>query len=201
MKLSGRAIKHYREKGDIVIDPFDERWLGANSYDLTLAPILLTYANAGPNPTGKEMLDMKKKPETVEHEISEHGVVLTPGVLYLGMTNEIAGTVSGFVPGIEGRSSIARLGISIHETAGFGDVGFVNQWTLEISVKHHIRIYAGVRICQVYFEQVLDVPGEGETINYDNRPNYKSKYNERLSRPCESRLYRDFEDKDASRRE
>lgn len=59
------------------------------------------------------------------------------------------------MPFIEGRSSVGRLGISIHVTAGFGDVGFIGRWTLEISVIHPIRVYAGVEICQIAFTDIV----------------------------------------------
>lgn len=59
-----------------------------------------------------------------------------------------------FVPMLEGRSSVGRLGISIHSTAGFGDIGFCGYWTLEISCVQPVRIYSGVDICQIYYHTV-----------------------------------------------
>ena len=83
---------------------------------------------------------------------------------------------SNFVPGIEGRSSVARLGISIHATAGFGDVGFNGTWTLEVSVIKPVRIYRNMRICQIFFEEL------SSEVDWEGR--YAGKYNDQsLPRP------------------
>ena len=74
--------------------------------------------------------------------------MLEPDTLYLGRTREFTKT-DCFVPMLEGRSSVGRLGLFIHVTAGFGDVGFAGYWTLEIFCVQPIRIYAGVEICQI----------------------------------------------------
>jgi dCTP deaminase len=65
---------------------------------------------------------------------------------------------------IEGRSSIGRLGISIHATAGFGDIGFFGYWTLEISCIEPVRIYPGIRICQIFYHTV-----KGKIIHYHGK--------------------------------
>ncbi len=78
---------------------------------------------------------MKKDNPAKTIIIPETGFVLWPNTLYLGRTVELTKT-HGFVPQIEGRSSIARLGIDIHKTAGWGDDGFENYWTLEIVATH-----------------------------------------------------------------
>ena len=80
-----------------------------------------------------ETLDAKKHNKVTHFEIPDDGYVLQPGVLYLGVTEEYTET-HAHVPFLEGKSSIGRLGIDIHATAGKGDVGFCNCWTLEISV-------------------------------------------------------------------
>lgn len=67
---------------------------------------------------------------------------------------------------IEGRSSIGRMGISIHTTAGFGDIGFEGYWTLEISVIKPVIIYPFIEICQIYY---CEVSGDIEKV-------YKGKY-------------------------
>ncbi len=144
MILSGREIAK-RVGTDIVIEPYDAKNLGPNSYNLRLHEDLLVYTDP--------VLDMKKLPATAELKIPPAGFVLEPGRLYLGRTVEYTET-RNYVPMIEGRSSIGRLGMCIHVTAGFGDVGFRGFWTLEIFVLQKIRVYAGVAVCQVYYHDV-----------------------------------------------
>jgi len=100
----------------------------------------------------RDVLDMAKENKTRTLKIPEKGIVLVPGRLYLGATFEYTETHT-LVPCIEGRSSVGRLGINIHSTAGFGDVGFCGCWTLELSVVEAVRIYAGVQICQIAYEE------------------------------------------------
>ena len=100
-------------------------------------------------------LDMKRNQYLVIEKIPEEGFILEPGILYLGRTMEYTETHK-FVPMLEGRSSVGRLGISIHSTAGFGDIGFCGYWTLEISCVQPVRIYPGVEICQIYYHTICD---------------------------------------------
>ena len=171
MILSGREIlKHIGQK--IVIEPFHEKRLNPNSYNLTLANELLVYDN--------RILDMKKENPASRIVIPEDGLVLEPGRLYLGRTNEYTKT-DGFVPMLEGRSSTGRLGLFIHVTAGFGDVGFAGYWTLEIFCVQPIRIYPDVEVCQIYYH---DISGDYE-------PYHSGKYQNNTGiQP--SLLYRDF---------
>lgn len=108
------------------------------------------------------VLDMAEKNETYELEIPDSGLVLVPGRLYLGQTLEYTET-HDCVPCIEGRSSVGRLGINIHATAGFGDVGFCGTWTLEISVVEPVRVYPHVRFCQISYDTVV-----GEITKYNS---------------------------------
>ncbi|OJW78612.1 MAG: dCTP deaminase [Bacteroidetes bacterium 46-16] len=175
MILSDKRILEEIEKGTIVIQPYDRKYLGTNSYDVHLGKYLATYID-------KE-LDAKKH-NLVEHfEIPPEGFVLRPGMLYLGVTEEYTET-HAHVPFLEGKSSTGRLGIDIHATAGKGDVGFCNTWTLEISCVHPVRIYAGMPIGQlIYF------PVEGEIINkYNTKAN--AKYNTRTIKPVESMMWK-----------
>jgi dCTP deaminase len=149
--LSGLEIQK-RLGSQIFIDPFNESQLNPNSYNLKLHSELMVYAN-------KE-LDMKKANETRMETIPEDGLLLSPGTLYLGRTMEHTKTLE-LVPMLEGRSSIGRLGLFIHVTAGFGDVGFKGFWTLEIHCIQPVRIYAGVEICQIYYHLI-----EGEHTSY-----------------------------------
>jgi dCTP deaminase len=106
-------------------------------------------------------------------------------MLYLGVTKEYTETHS-HVPFLEGKSSIGRLGIDIHATAGKGDVGFCNTCTLEISVRHPVKIYAGMPIGQlIYFEIAGDVE-----IAYSKKRG--AKYNKRTVKPVESMMWKNF---------
>ena len=131
------------------------------------------------------VLDAKKHNTITHFEIPEDGFVLQPGTLYLGSTLEYTET-HAHVPFLEGKSSMGRLGIDIHATAGKGDVGFCNHWTLEISCIQPVRIYAGMPVGQlIYF--VVD--GDIENA-YNTKPN--AKYNQRSPKPMESMMWKNF---------
>ena len=144
MILSGHEIR--RQLGhNIRIDPFDDSKLNPNSYNLSLHDELLVYEEV--------VLDMRKSNRVERVKIPEDGLVLTPNQLYLGRTIERTET-HNLVPMIEGRSSIGRLGLFVHVTAGFGDVGFCGYWTLEMFAVQPVKIYPGVQICQLFFHQI-----------------------------------------------
>lgn len=172
MILSGKEIKNKIGK-EIKIDPYNENQLNPNSYNLRLHNELLVY--------DEEVLDMKKPNKVKRIIIPEEGLVLEPGKLYLGRTLEYTET-DKYVPMLEGRSSIGRLGLFIHVTAGFGDVGFKGYWTLEIFCVQPIRIYSGVELCQIYYHSV-----EGD---YDKYTSGKYQNNEGVQ---PSLLYKDFQ--------
>ena len=98
----------------------------------------------------------------VRRIITAPGLVLESNRLYLGRTIEYTET-KNLVPMLEGRSSIGRLGLFVHVTAGFGDVGFKGFWTLEIFCVQPIKIYPDVEICQVYYHTL-----EGDYENYSS---------------------------------
>lgn len=175
MILSDAQILAAMDRGDIVIEPLNRECLGSNSYDVHLGRHLALYES--------EVLDARQH-NTVKHfEIPEEGIVLQPGVLYLGVTEEYTETFN-YVPFLEGKSSVGRLGIDIHATAGKGDVGFCNHWTLEISVTMPVRVYAGMPVGQLIYFMV-----EGEVINpYDKKKS--AKYTERNIRPVESMMWK-----------
>ncbi len=151
MILSGLEIQ--KQLGTkIKIDPYDEKNLNPNSYNLTLHHELMTYEEV--------VLDMRKANRVRRLTIPEEGIVLSPNQLYLARTVEMTET-SDLVPVIEGRSSIGRLGLFVHVTAGFGDVGFRGFWTLEMFAVQPVRIYAGVQICQIFYHQIA-----GDYTNY-----------------------------------
>lgn len=143
--LTGPRIIEEVQNGRILIDPFVPENVGPNSVDLRLGSSLAYYTDA--------ILDPRERNSWALKRITERGLVLDPGNLYLGHTIEKAGS-DHYVPLLEGRSSLGRLGVQVHMTAGFGDVGFKRQWTLEITVQHPVRLYAGMRICQVCFHEV-----------------------------------------------
>jgi len=175
MILSDKEILKAIESKEIVIEPFDPSCLGTNSYDVHLGKYLATYKD--------RVLDAKKHNEIESFEIPDEGFVLQSGMLYLGVTEEYTETHNS-VPFLEGKSSIGRLGIDIHATAGKGDVGFCNTWTLEISCTHPVRIYKGMPIGQlIYFM----VHGDIETY-YNKKKN--AKYNKRTIQPVESMMWK-----------
>lgn len=171
MILSGKEILKHIGK-EIVIEPFDSKKVNPNSYNLSLHNELLTYEN--------DKLDMKKPNPTKQITIPESGLLLEPNKLYLGRTREFTNT-DYFVPMLEGRSSTGRLGLFIHVTAGFGDIGFAGYWTLEIFCIQPIIIYPNVDICQIYYHRI-----EGD---YDLYCSGKYQNNTGIQ---ESLMYRDF---------
>ena len=174
MILSGKEIMRQMGK-EIIITPFDEKKVNPNSYNLSLHNELLVYEN--------NTLDMRTPNKVKRITIPEEGLLLEPNKLYLGRTNEYTKT-DFYAPMLEGRSSIGRLGLFVHVTAGFGDVGFTGYWTLEIFCVQPIVIYPNVDICQIYFHTI-----EGEYNLYHN-----GKYQNNTDiQP--SLLYKDFENK------
>lgn len=172
MILSGSEIlKHIGN--EIVIEPFDKRRINPNSYNLSLFNELLVYEN--------NILDMRQPNRTSKIVIPDNGLVLEPNKLYLGRTNEYTKT-DKYVPMLEGRSSTGRLGLFIHVTAGFGDIGFAGFWTLEIFCVQPVKIYPDVEICQIYYH---DIAGE-----YDLYCNGKYQNNTGIQ---PSLMYKDFE--------
>lgn len=154
MILSGQEIRH-RLDTDIVIEPYDESRLNPNSYNLSLHNELMVYEEV--------VLDMAKDNRVRRVEIPEEGLVLSPNQLYLGRTVEKT-TTHNLVPQIEGRSSIGRLGLFVHVTAGFGDVGFSGYWTLEMFAVQPVRVYAGAAICQIFYHEIT-----GEIDEYSSK--------------------------------
>jgi dCTP deaminase len=177
MILTDLKILQEMEKGTIVITPFDRTNLGSNSYDVHLGRHLAVYKN--------DILDARAHNQVDFLDIPDEGLILLPHRLYLGVTAEYTET-HAHVPFLEGKSSVGRLGIDIHATAGKGDIGFCNTWTLEISVKQPVRVYHGMPIGQlIYFE----VSGETGT---SYKAKASAKYNTRTDKPVESMMWRNF---------
>lgn len=174
----------------ITIEPFNPELAGPNSYDVHLAPQMAVYmirgvANAhrelftrGPwrEFTGSERtqahydlpewIDSKNPPPILQFELPESGFIIYPGVLYLGSTVEHT-KCEGLVPWLDGRSSIGRLGYTVHVTAGRGDDDWAGRWTLEIhAVAHPVKIYPYTRCGQITYFTL-----EGERKKYTGRYN------------------------------
>lgn len=199
--LSDQAIRAAVESGDIEIDPFSEKQLNITSYDLTLGDEVRVYKqwvdgsarnlNIGPGEerwfTSRDHIsDSKQELETVAYKINpEKGWVLCPGVGYLMHTKERVKT-NRFNPILDGKSSIGRLFIQVHFTAGYGDPGFNGQYTLEVQALHPIRVYPGMRFCQIRFHTIA-----GElSKTYDQVGHYTR---ETASGAVASQAWRQFE--------
>jgi dCTP deaminase len=204
--LTGPEIDWQVEIGNIVIDPFDAKRVNPNSYNLRLSDELLVYrANLEwlrrqPSAlldlwfgaTNKDLpfgagyvedpavLDMAKDNPTERLRIPPEGLVLVPGVLYLGSTMEYTETPEHLVPFVEGRSSVGRLGLCVHVTAGYGESGFKGTWTLEMLTTMPLRVYAGVDVCQIVYATTTG-----------RRSAYQGKYQGQRG-PQASRLWKDF---------
>lgn len=175
MILTDQHILENIEQGFIKVEPFRRECLGSNSYDVHLGKTLAVYED--------KTLDARKHNKIRTFEIPEEGYVLKPEEFYLGVTLEYTETLK-HVPFLEGKSSVGRLGIDIHATAGKGDVGFCNYWTLEISVKQPVRVYAGMPIGQLIY---FDIKGDVLTA-YNTKPS--AKYNEKKALPVESMMWK-----------
>lgn len=148
MILTDLQILEEIKRGEIRIEPFSITCLGSNSYDVHLSEHLAVYTSVSIH----EPLDAKKENPIERFIIGEDGFVLRPNRVYLASTAEYTEAHS-HVPYIDGKSSVGRLGVDIHATAGRGDIGFCGFWTLELSVKQPVRVYAGMPVGQItYFK-------------------------------------------------
>lgn len=203
MNLSDSVILYELNTGRIVIDPFDRKYLNPNSVDLTLAPTFKVYTrryteveNFSEIPEDirqqglynshirvnrgrktfyryEEPLDCRRDNPVEERAIPEHGYVLSPGEVYLYACNERIGCFGDIRAKVEGKSSLGRLGLFIHVTAGFIDTGFCGSLVLELVATRPIRIYPNMKICQVEFTRVegdvKEAYGDKPTSKYMNQ--------------------------------
>lgn len=204
--LSDRAIADAVSRKDILIDPFDMSQLNPVSYDMTLGDKVVVYSDwvvddrqkkgdyvhgdgrhLSPSSQYESSLfdspvyDVRDEPKTRSFTIGDGGWVLKPDILYLMHTREVIGPCS-YVACVDGKSSLGRLGIVVHQTAGYVDPGFVGQITLEVTVSNPIRVYAGMRFAQVRFHTTL-----GESSGY--KGNYVG---EHARGPVPSRAWKQF---------
>lgn len=158
--LSGPEISKHIRNGRIKIDP-EPAYIGPNSVDLHLGDKLFKYRDGlilGMPGNGNSSFLLEEVPVN-----SEGYWILEPGVLYLAATKEWTET-HGFVPWIDGRSTLGRIGVAVHVTAGKGDNGFVGCWTLEIFCIQRAALRPGSRCCQIsYFDIVGDQVRYGDT--------------------------------------
>jgi len=175
MMLTGSEIKKEIIAGNIKISGFDENQVNPHSYNLRLHDELMVYTC--------DELDMKKDNPVKTIKIPEEGLVLQPGELYLGRTVERINT-DRYAAVLDGRSSIGRLGICVHVTAGFIDIGFDGYITYEIQVIKPVRVYANVKVSQISF---YELKGD-RTITYKNAGKYYGNQGTQASM-----LFKDFE--------
>ena len=194
--LTGNEIINRYNSGQIVISPFSYNNVNPNSYNLTIGSELEIYVDSQETKKDIEtgvipiddlyrikfpvVLDPKKENITAKIKIPEEGMILKPFELYLAKTNEYTETHNS-IPFLNGRSSIGRLGTFIHCTAGFGDIGFKGNWTLELIPIKPFRIYPNLPICQIcYYE-----PTGSSALKYSG----KYQNDREISK---SRLYKEF---------
>lgn len=173
MALSDSKILSAMARGDIVISPFVKENLSTSSYDVTLGEYYFSEQNNGAgvyNPYNRVDVDRvwgtephraKLAKEVFDAQfsfvgISEHDqvILLSPGETVLAHTNEFIGGKDSITTMMKARSSLGRNFIEICKCAGWGDVGYINRWTMEItnnSRYHHIPLVVGRRVAQIIF--------------------------------------------------
>jgi dCTP deaminase len=182
--LSDRSITRAVTQGHIVIEPFRKECLGSNSYDVHLGKELVEYE--------EEVLDCKKSAAHRIITIPDTGYILNKGKLYLGVTEEYTETSKKLMPILDGKSSIGRLGLFIHVTAGRGDAGYKGYWTLELVATQHIVVYPGMPIGQLSFEKI-----EGEVYK-EYGAKKSAKYQNKTSTPIPSMMWKNWNEEKRS---
>ena len=152
--LSDRSIREALASGRVIIDPLQEANIQPSSVDVTLDRYFRLFMNHS-----YRVIDVKEDQEDLTElvEVREDDVfILHPGEFVLGATAEEVGLPNDLVGRLEGKSSLARLGLLIHSTAGFLDPGFRGHVTLEFSnvANLPITLYPGMKIGQVSFESM-----------------------------------------------
>lgn len=179
--LSGPRIVEEVEAGRILFEPFDPELLNPASVDLRLGDWVAIYKGEG-----QKLFDVRCEQEVDRWNFSSLGLRLWPGKLYLLHTVERVCT-EHFVPVLDGKSSVGRLGIQVHMTAGYGDPGFDGQYTLEVTSVYPVHVFAGMRFCQMRFHELAEARS-GLRQLYDG--NYSGDYSRG---PVPSRVHRQFE--------
>lgn len=200
MILSGPAIIDAVMRADIVISPFTREFVNPASVDLRLGYKVTVYEHAvalphdlpsglrgwdgsGMKPfNGGAIVDPRHKEVTVPTRTfildKDKGWVIEPGVCYLMHTLEKVET-DRYVPVVDGKSSVGRLFIHVHITAGYGDPGYAGQYTLEVMSHFPVRVYPEMRICQMRFHHLSgSLERDGESFNYRDRGRYVGRFSE-----------------------
>ncbi len=151
MILSDRTIKEELEKGRIIIEPLEEGCIQPSSVDLHVDKYFRVFRNHT-----ERVIDVKEDQSELTEliEIADgECFILHPGEFVLGSTRERIGIPDDLVGRLEGKSSLGRLGLLIHSTAGFVDAGFDGNITLELSnvANLPITVYPGMKIGQISF--------------------------------------------------
>ena len=159
--LSDRTLREQLAAGRIVIEPLDESLIQPSSIDVRISNLFRVFRNHTRGVIDVK-LDMVDLTELVEiPEASEEPFILHPGEFVLGSTFERVAVPDDLVGRVEGKSSLGRLGLLIHSTAGFIDAGFDGHITLELAnvASLPITLYPGMKIGQVSFMQ-MTTPAE-----------------------------------------
>ncbi len=188
MILSDRTIREAIESGRIEIDPYDPAKLQPSSVDLTLDRRFRVFRNHT-----RALIDVKEPMDDLTEEIaidSDGVFLLHPNEFVLGSTAERIRITDDLVGRLEGKSSLARLGLLIHSTAGFVDAGFDGYLTLELSnvATLPITLYPGMKIGQISFLQMTTSADQP----YGTGP-LGSKYLNQQG-PTPSQYWRNFQD-------
>lgn len=188
--LSDKTIKEYLEEGKIVIDPLkDEQQIQPSSVDMRLGDEFKIF-----KVIRKPYIDPKDEEDIAEYMESStvpegEAFIIHPNEFALATTQEYVKVPDDLVARVEGRSSMGRLGVTMHVTAGYVDPGFEGRITLEISNigAMPVALYPGQRVCQLVFE-TMTTPAE---LPYGH-PKRNSKYMKQL-KPESSRVKLDYE--------
>ncbi len=185
--LSDRTIRSEIERGRIVIDPFEPSLVQPSSVDVRVDRRFRVFHNAR-----HPYIDVRRPMEDLTELVETNGdepFILHPGEFVLGQTLERVTLPDDLVARLEGKSSLGRLGLLIHSTAGFVDAGFSGTLTLELSnvANLPITLYHGMPIGQVSFMR-MDGPVENPYGSSVNASKYQGQ-----DEPTASRFYLNFE--------
>ena len=186
MVLSDRTIREELAKGRIVIDPFDESCIQPASVDIHMDRKLLVFRNSR-----RPYIDIHQDQDgltELEEIPGDQPFILHPGEFILGSTLEKVTIPDDMVARLEGKSSLGRIGLLIHSTAGYIDPGWDGHLTLELSNVSNlpVTLYYKMKIGQISFLR-LTTPAE----HLYGSPELGSKYQGQEG-PTASRIYRDF---------
>lgn len=187
--LSDNDVKTQMNKHNLFIQPFNEKNLSNTSYDVTIGPNYYRASSTSPEylipwdeesvhqywgqPQYARMVHTSEEAAVLKIPLGTRYILLEPGELILAHTNEFIGGYNNITTMMKARSSMGRVGISVCKDAGWGDVGYVNRWTMEISNFSHSKIplVVGSRIAQIVFFYTNNV-----SRKYDESGAYQQKY-------------------------